>query len=90
MATPIIRSLIASPATVQPGQTSQATFDAYDPDARVITLSGQVTDAGGHVSQVTTTLTVGDPLTYALTSTDPGVTITQDPANPARFSVAVA
>lgn len=90
MAAPVIRSLTVNPTTVNPGQSATATFDAYDPDARIVTLNGQVTDAEGTVSTVTTTLTVGDPLTYTLTTTDTGVTITQDPQNPARFNIVVA
>lgn len=89
MATPVIRSLTATLTTLQPGQSSQVTFDAYDPDSRTVTLAGKVTDAGGQASTVTTVLTVGDPITFELTTTDIGVTITQDPANPAKFTVTV-
>lgn len=90
MAAPVIRSLTATPGTVNPGQSAQAVFDAYDPDARTVTLNGSVSDAAGNTSSVTTTLTVGDPLTYTLTTTDPNVTVVQDPNNPARFTVTPA
>ncbi|SCF42741.1 hypothetical protein GA0070563_112123 [Micromonospora carbonacea] len=90
MAAPIIRSIVASPDTVQPGQAVQVWIDAFDPDARTITLSGSVTDANGATASATTTVTVGDPLTYELTANDPGVTIVEDPSAPGRFTVSVA
>lgn len=89
MATPIIRSMTATPATLQPGQSARVDLDAYDPDARQVTLSGTVKDAAGHAATATTVLTVGDPLTYQLTCDDPTVTVTPDPAVPGRFSVTV-
>ncbi|MEU4367567.1 hypothetical protein [Micromonospora chersina] len=89
MAAPVIRSITATKTTLTPGESTAVTIDAFDPDARTVTLSGRVVDAGGHVSTVTTELTVGDPITYELTSSDPSVTVTQDPANPGKFTVTV-
>ncbi|MEV5819295.1 hypothetical protein AB0L22_08980 [Micromonospora haikouensis] len=90
MAAPIIRSISASPDTVQPGQAVQVWIDAFDPDARTITLSGTVTDANGATATANTILTVGDPLTYELTANEPGVTVVDDPSAPGRFTVTVA
>lgn len=89
MATPIIRSINANPDTLQPGQSTQVVIDAFDPDARTVTLSGSVTDAAGNTASAITTLTVGDPLTYTLTSSDAGVTIAADPNSPGRYTVTV-
>ncbi|WP_405112254.1 hypothetical protein OG559_03295 [Micromonospora sp. NBC_01405] len=89
MANPVIRSITATPSTLQPGQTAQVVIDAYDPDARTVTVTGKVTDVAGHVATATTTLTVGDPLKFELTTTDPAVTIVVDPAASGRFSVRV-
>ncbi|WP_422744339.1 hypothetical protein ACN27B_08685 [Micromonospora sp. WMMD754] len=89
MAAPIIRSITAAKSTLQPGESTLVTVDAFDPDARTVTLSGAVTDAGGTVSTVSTTLTVGDPISYELTSSDPAVTIVADPQMPGRFTVTV-
>ncbi|MFI5833225.1 hypothetical protein ACIA5A_06060 [Micromonospora sp. NPDC051300] len=89
MANPVIRSITATKTTLQPGESTQVTVDAFDPDARTVTLAGRVTDTGGSVSTVTTTLTVGDPILIELTSTDPTVTVTPDPAAPGRFTVTV-
>ncbi|MEU1810936.1 IPT/TIG domain-containing protein [Micromonospora aurantiaca (nom. illeg.)] len=89
MAAPVIRSITASKTTLTPGESTTVTVDAFDPDARTITLSGRVVDAGGNVSSVTTELTVGDPITYELTSSDESVTVVADPANPGRFTVTV-
>ena len=90
MATPIIRSLAASPDTVQPGQAVQVYIDAFDPDARSVILTGRVTDANGAAATATTTLSVGDPLRYELTSEDPGVRVLPDPSTPGGFTVTVA
>lgn len=89
MAAPSIRSITPAKTTLMPGESTQVVIDAFDPDARSITLAGKVTDAGGNVSTVSTVLTVGDPITYELTSSDPSVTVTPDPAVPGRFTVTV-
>ncbi|MFI7072037.1 hypothetical protein [Micromonospora sediminicola] len=89
MAAPSIRSITAAKTTLQPGESTVVTIDAFDPDARTITLNGRVTDAGGHVSTVTTQLTVGDPITFELTTDDETVAVVADPANPGRFTVTV-
>ena len=89
MAAPVIRSITATRSTLTPGESTTVTVDAFDPDARTVTLSGRVVDAGGHVSTVSTELTVGDPISYELTSTDPTVTVVADPANPSKFTVTV-
>ncbi|MEU8371236.1 hypothetical protein [Micromonospora tulbaghiae] len=89
MAAPSIRSITAAKSTLQPGESTVVTIDAFDPDARTITLNGRVVDGDGNVSTVTTQLTVGDPITFELTSNDQTVAIVADPANPGRFSVTV-
>lgn len=89
MATPIIRSITVDSPDVQPGQSTAVTIDAFDPDARTITLAGTVRDAAGTESTVTTTLRVGDPLTYSLTADNPAVTVIADPQVPGKFLVTV-
>lgn len=87
MAAPVIRSVAASEATVAPGQSFTVWVDAFDPDARTLVFTATTTDAAGAAATATTTVTVGDPLSYALTADDPAVTVVQDPADPARFTV---
>ncbi len=89
MATPVIRSVTTTPGTVQPGQSAQVVVDAFDPDAREVVMTAKVTDSGGNVATAVTKLTVGDPITYELTTDDPNVTITPDPSAPGRFTVTV-
>lgn len=89
MAAPVIRSVTATPDILQPGQSAQVVIDAFDPDARTVTVHARVTDAAGGEATATTTLTVGDPLRYTLTSSDPTVTIVADPSTPGRFAVQV-
>ncbi|WP_435233379.1 hypothetical protein [Micromonospora aurantiaca (nom. illeg.)] len=89
MAAPVIRSITPTKTNLMPGESTQVVIDAFDADSRSVTLTGAVTDAGGTTSTVSTTLTVGDPITYELTSSDPTVTVTPDPATPGRFTVTV-
>ncbi|MFF0823056.1 hypothetical protein ACFYUR_22065 [Micromonospora haikouensis] len=89
MAVPIIRSLTATPDALQPGQAAQVVVDAFDPDARTVTVQARVADAAGGEATATTVLTVGDPLRFELTCDDPSVTIVPDPTVPGRFSVRV-
>lgn len=86
---PVIRSVTVTPNTVQPGGTATVTIDAYDPDSRSVTFEGSVTDSNGNVTHASTTLTVGDPLTYSLTCGDPSVGITQDPTLKNTFHITV-
>lgn len=89
MAAPIIDSVTAFPAgPYNPGQSFTVTVVAHDPDARTVTLNATATDAEGNVSAVsTTTVSVADPLTFQLTASDPGVTIT--PGTAGVFTVTV-
>ncbi|MEU0078583.1 hypothetical protein ABZY58_11855 [Micromonospora tulbaghiae] len=89
MATPVIRSVTTTPGSVQPGQAAQVAVDAFDPDAREVVMTAKVTDSAGNAATAVTKLTVGDPLTYELTTDDPGVTITPDSSEPGRFTVSV-
>lgn len=90
MAAPVIRSVTATSTTLQPGQSTVVTIDAFDPDARTIVLTASATDSQSNTTtNNTTTITIGDPLTFALTSDDPSVTITPDPTNPNKFTVQV-
>ena len=79
MADPVINLPISvSPPIIRPGQMAVVTIDAFDPDATTGELTGVVTDSQGNVSQAAATLTISDPLTYALEDTDgKGFIITQ-------------
>lgn len=90
MSAPVIRSVTPSRDTVAPGESFQVVVDAYDPDARVLSITGTATDSTGQTVIAKTSVTVGDPLTFELSSDDDGVTISQDPANPGNFTVTVA
>lgn len=87
MATPVIRSLTPADSNLLAGQSTNVTFDAYDPDARTVTFVGTATDSQGSKVTQRTTITWGDPLTFTLTADDPDVTVVQDPADPTRFTV---
>lgn len=89
MAAPIIRSVVATPSSLLPGQSATVVIDAYDPDARSVRISGSVVDVHGSRAEAVTVLTVGDPLTYELTCDDPSAQISQDPQDPSRFAVQV-
>lgn len=89
MAAPVIRSVTATPNVLQPGQSAQVLVDAFDPDARTVSMTAKVIDAAGNESTAVTTLTVGDPMTFELTSSDPSVTVTPDSSAPGRFTVTV-
>lgn len=90
MSKPVIRGVTVDPRTVAPGGQATVTIDAFDPDSRTVTCSAEVTDSAGNTATATTNLTVGDPLTYSLTTDDPGIeSITQDPQQPNLFHVAV-
>ena len=84
MASPIIDSAVASPATVAPGGSFVVTILAHDPDSSSYVLAGSVTDAGGHVTPVNVTMAVSDPITFALTGPT-GFTITQRAGQPGVF-----
>ena len=88
MAAPIIDSVVAVPAVVQPGQAFVVTIMAHDPDARSGTLTGVVTDTQGNETLATAVLTIEDPLTYDLQDTDAvGFVITPRAGQPGVFDV---
>ena len=87
MADPIIRSVTTTASVLLPGQSAGVLVDAVDPDAQSVTVTARVVDSGGRLATAVTTVTVGDPLTYELTSSDPAVTIAVDPSAPGRFTV---
>ena len=88
MAAPIIDSVVAVPALVQPGQAFVLTITAHDPDARSGTLTGIVTDSQGNQTQATAVLTIEDPLTFELQDTDAvGFAITPRAGVPGVFDV---
>lgn len=84
---PIIDAFNA-PSTVNEGDTFQVTVVAHDSDSRVVTFSAAVTDSDGQQTTAQTTVTVGDPIAYALTADDPSVTITPT-TTPGVFQVTV-
>lgn len=83
MALPIIDAITAAPSTVAPGGRFVVTIVAHDPDARVGTLTGTVTDASGSAAQASAVVTISDPLTYALSGA--GFTITARAGSPGVF-----
>ncbi|MBM0228045.1 MULTISPECIES: hypothetical protein [Micromonospora] len=89
MAAPVIRSVTVSPAVLLPGQSTTVVVDAYHPDSRVLTLSGRVSDPTGAAWDTPVRVDLGVPLTWQLTTTAAGVTITPSGTDPARFTVTV-
>lgn len=88
MAAPIIDSVVAVPAIVQPGQAFVVTIAAHDPDAGSGTLTGVITDTQGNQTQATVVLTIEDPLTFDLQDTDAfGFAITPRAGQPGVFDV---
>ena len=70
MAAPIIASITATPSTVAPGGAFVVTVVASDPDERLATLRGRVTDSQGNVSELEGQVTISDPLGYELLDRD--------------------
>ena len=90
MASPIIRSVTATPSVLQVGQSTLVEVDAIDPDARTIVLNATATDSSGNTTVFSNTeVLIGDPLEFALTCSDPTVTIVQDPVLKNKFTVQV-
>jgi len=86
MAAPIIDSISAQPATVNPGQMFVVSITAHDPDATTGRLVGVVEDKAGHASQATVLLTISDPLSFSLTDPDnAGFVITPRVGQPGVF-----
>lgn len=88
MATPIISSIVALPATVQPGQAFVVTIVASDPDARTGVLRGVVTDTQGNTAEASALVTISDPITFALQDVGSvGFIITPRAGQPGVFDV---
>lgn len=87
MAAPQITSIDA-PSTVAPGETFDVKVNASDPDSQSARVQTQVTDSQGNTATLDATISIQDPLTYALSDPDAvGWTITQDAADPSLFHV---
>ncbi|MFC4145091.1 hypothetical protein ACFO0M_02375 [Micromonospora mangrovi] len=89
MAAPVIRSVSATPSVLLPGQSTTVVIDAYHPDSRLLTFPGRVSDPTGAAWDTSVRVDLAVPLTWQLTTTATGVTITPSGTDPTRFTVTV-
>lgn len=91
MASPVITSVdVVYPNGLgykEPGQPAEIFITAADSDNTTIEVSVKVTDANGNETTGVATIVQSDKLTYAVTSTTAGITVTQDPTQPNHFYV---
>jgi len=89
MATPVIDSITANPATVVPGGAVVITMVGHDADSAPQTFVGTLTDAAGHQATASVVIPVNDPLTFGLTG-PVGAVIVPRAGSPGVFDCRVA
>lgn len=89
MAAPIITGTSpASPIVFAPGETKSVRVLASDPDnGPAVSQRFVVSDQAGNQTPVVVTLQVQDTLTYAADPAPAGWTVTQNPTDPAVFTI---
>lgn len=90
MSAPVVTTSELAAPVVNPGGSTTWRTVASDADARSVPVTRTVTDAAGHSTVFSATLTVEDPLTYGPpTCDDPGVTLVVDSADPTLVHITV-